>query len=404
MSQDFRRLWAAYSVSELGTALSLGALPLIATLVLHASVLQVSLLAALGGVAGAALALPLGPWIEVRRKRPVMIGADLLRGAALASLPAAALLGRLSYSQLCLVAMAQSVGAIAFQAAGGAHLKALVPPEQRAAANGRFEATFWTANTAGPPLGGVLIALLGATATVGLDALSFLLSALGIRRLRSPEPPPPPPTGERHRLAQLTAGWRYVLGHRQLRALFGNTLLFGGGVMAAMPLMTVLMLRDLALTPWQYGLSFGLSCLGGLLGALAAPPLTRRFGERRVLLTSGVAKTLPFVLVPLAPPGVTGLVFITVGQFLLIGGAGTFNPTFATYRMRETEDAYMSRVTASWSISTRTIQPICITAGGFLAAATSARTALFVVAAVVLASALPLPWRARAPALSATAG
>lgn len=48
MTEDFRRLWAAYSVSELGTALSLGALPLIATLVLHASVLQVSLLAALG--------------------------------------------------------------------------------------------------------------------------------------------------------------------------------------------------------------------------------------------------------------------------------------------------------------------------------------------------------------------
>lgn len=393
---DFRRLWGAYAVSELGTALSLGALPLIATLVLHASVLQVSLLAALGGVAGAALALPLGPWIEVRHKRPVMIGADLLRCAALASVPAAAALGALSFTQLCLVAVAQSVGAIAFQAASGAHLKALVPPDRLAAANGRFEATFWTVNTAGPPLGGLLIAAVGATTTVALDAASFLLSALGIRRLRDPEPPPPAPTGERRRAAQLTAGWRYILRHRQLRVLFGNSLIFGGCVMATVPLITVLMLRELGYSAWQYGLMFGVGCLGGLLGALVARPLTRRYGGRRVLLVAGVAKALPLVLVPLAPPGPAGLALITLGEFLIIACAGAFNPTFATFRMRATEDGYLARVFAAWSISTRVAQPACIAAGGLLAAATSVRTALFVLAAVLLTSAALLPWRAPA--------
>ncbi len=390
---DFRRLWHAYAISELGTALSLGALPLIATLVLHASVLQVSLLAALGGVAGAALALPLGPWIEVRHKRPVMIGADLLRCAALASLPVAAALGLLSFPQLCLVAVAQSVGGIAFQAASGAHLKALVPPDQLAAANGRFEATFWTMNTAGPPLGGVLIAAVGATTTVAVDAVSFLLSAFGIRRLRAPEPPPPGPTGERHRLAQLTAGWRYILRHRPLRALWLNSLVFGACLMATMPLITVLMLRELAFAPWQYGLAFGVPCLGGLLGALAARPLTHRYGGRRVLLVSGVAKALPLALIPLAPAGVAGLVLITLGEFLIVAFAGAFNPTFATYRMQATEDGYLARVFAAWSISSRVAQPAAIAAGGLLAAATSVRTALFVLAAVVLTSAALLPWR-----------
>ncbi|GAA3341360.1 MFS transporter [Amorphoplanes nipponensis] len=390
---DFRRLWGAYAVSELGTALSLGALPLIATLVLHAPVLQVSLLAALGGVAGAALALPLGPWIEVRRKRPVMIGADLLRGAALGSLPVAAALGALSYGQLCLVAVAQSVGGIAFQAASGAHLKALVPADRLAAANGRFEATFWTVNTAGPPLGGLLIAAVGATATVALDAVSFLASALGIRRLRAPEPAPPEPTGERQRLAQLTAGWRFILRHRELRILFWHMLVFNGGIMATAPLIAVLMLRELGFPPWQYGLVFGLSCLGGLLGALAARPLTGRYGGRRVLLGAGVAKALPLALVPLAPPGVAGLALITLGEFLIIAGAGAYNPTFATYRMRATDDRYLARVLAAWSISSRVAQPAGIAAGGLLAAATSVRAALFVLAGAVAASAALLPWR-----------
>ena len=393
---EFRRLWGAYAVSELGTALSLGALPLIATLALHASVLQVSLLAALGGVAGAALALPLGPWIEVRPKRPVMIGADLLRCAALAGLPIAAAFGALTYTHLCLAAVAQSVGGIAFQAAGGAHLKALVPADRLASANGRFEATFWTVNTAGPPLGGLLIATLGATTTVALDAASFLLSALGIRRLRAPEPPPPARTAEQHRLAKLTAGWRYILRHRQLRVLFVNTLVFGGGIMATAPLIAVLMLRELGFAPWQYGLMFGLACVGGLLGALAARPLTRRYGGRRVLLGSGVARALPLVLMPLAPAGLAGLALITLGQFLIIVGASAFNPTFATYRMRTVEDAYLARVFAAWSISTRVAQPAAIAAAGLLAAATSVRTALFVLAGIVLTSAALLPWRAPA--------
>ncbi|MGW4943609.1 MFS transporter [Actinoplanes sp. NPDC004185] len=401
---DFRRLWAAYAVSELGTALSLGALPLIATLALHASVLQVSLLAALGGVAGAALALPLGPWIEVRHKRPVMIGADLLRCAALGSLPVAAALGALTYTQLCLVAVAQSVGGIAFQAASGAHLKALVPPDQLAVANGRFEATFWTVSTAGPPLGGVLIAAVGATATVALDAVSFLLSALGIRRLRGPEPPPPAPTGERHRAAQLTAGWRYILRHRDLRLLYANSLVFGAGVMATAPLLAVLMLRERGFAPWQYGLAFGIPCLGGLLGALTARPLTRRYGRRRVLLVSGAAKALPLVLIPLAPAGVAGLASITLGQFLLVACAGAFNPTFATYRMQATEDGYLARVFAAWSISSRVAQPACIAASGLLAAATSVRTALFVLAGTVLTSAFLLPWRTPAAEAAPAAG
>jgi len=97
---DFRRLWAAYAISEFGTAIGLGALPLLAVLALNVNDLQVSLLAALAGVAGALLALPLGPWVEFRRKRPVMIGADLFRFVALISIPLAAALGTLTHAQL----------------------------------------------------------------------------------------------------------------------------------------------------------------------------------------------------------------------------------------------------------------------------------------------------------------
>ncbi len=87
----------------------------------------------------------------------------------------------LTYAQLCVVAAVQTGGAIVFAAAGGAHLKRLVPEPHRAQANSRFETSLWSATTVGAPIGGLLVSWLGATVTVAVDAATFLLSAVGVR-------------------------------------------------------------------------------------------------------------------------------------------------------------------------------------------------------------------------------
>jgi MFS family permease len=391
--RDFRRLWRAYAVSEFGSAFAMGALPLVAVVALRASDLQVSLLAAFAGVAGVVLTLPLGPWIEFRRKRPVMIGADLLRFAALSSVPLAAAVGVLSYGQLCAVAVVQAVGTIVFGAASVAHLKALVPVEHRTAANSRLEATFWTAHSVGPPIGGALVSWLGATASLAVDACSFLVSALGVRRLRRPEPAPPIRQAEHHWLRELTEGWRYIFAHRGLKALFWNSIVFGGCIVASSPLITVFMIRDLGFAPWQFGLALGLPAVAGVAGSMIVKPLTRRLGGRAVLLSFGVARNLWLWLIPLATPSTTGLVLIIAADSLLLLCAGVFNPTFATYRMNATDDRVLSRVVLAWSISTKGVQPLFIAAAGVFAAFTSARTAIAVLAVLLASSAALLPWR-----------
>jgi MFS family permease len=389
LSQDFRRLWAAFAVSALGSALGIGALPLIAVLVLGVSTLQVSLLAALSTVAGAAIALPFGAIIEQRRKRPLMIAADLVRFVALASVPVTAALHLLTYVQLCVVGVVQAAATIAFMSASGAHLKALVDPAGRAEANSRFESTTWITLSVGAPLGGGLISLVGATVTLAIDAVSFLLSALGVRRIRGPEPVPE----QASQKVDLTSGWRYIFGHRGLRSLFWNSQLFGGPIMMVSPLLTVLMLRELGMTPWQYGVALGAPCLGAVLGARLAPLLTRRFGLHRVLIAFGVLRTPWLLLLPFAPPGIAGMALIVLAQTALMLAIGVFNPSFATYRMEATEDGFMSRVYASWSISSRCGQPLFIAVGGVLAGLTSLRTAMQVGGFCCLASALILPWR-----------
>ncbi len=283
---------------------------------------------------------------------------------------------------------------IVFAGASGAHLKALIPAEGRAEANSRFEQANWTSLSVGPAIGGALVSLIGATTTLAVDAVSFLLSAVGIRRIQQPEPEPVRRSGK----ADVTAGWRYIFGHRGLRALFWNSQIFGGAVMMTSPLLTVFMLRDLGLAPWSYGVHLGVSCLGGVLGARLVPRLTRRYGLHRMLIVFGVLRTPWLLLFPLAPHGLGGFVLLTAAETCLLVAAGAFNPSFATYRMEMTEDAFMARVVTAWSISSRCVQPAFMALGGVLAALIGLRGALWVAAVCCLMSAVVLPWKSARPA------
>src|SRR5687768_8549343 len=231
LGRQFGWLWGAYGTSALGTWLAFGAFPLIAIQVLHAGPAQVAALSSVGALVGAAVAVPLGPWVEFRRKRLVLIGMDLVRFAALLTIPAAFTLGVLSFVQLLLVSVVVAAADITFRAASGSYLKTLLPAEDLLVANARLESTAWTTTIIAPPLGGAAIGLLGPVATVVADAVSHLLSALGIGAMGGHEPRPERREAARMRTGDLLDGWRYILADATLRPLFFNTAVVNGLVM-----------------------------------------------------------------------------------------------------------------------------------------------------------------------------
>ncbi|MFI7339091.1 MFS transporter [Streptomyces sp. NPDC050085] len=389
LGRDFGWLWAAFAASTAGTWLALDAFQLVAVLVLHSGAARVSFLAAAGLAMGALVAVPLGPWVEFRRKRPVMIAADLVRCAALLSLPLAFALGALSFGQLVAVSVVVAASDIAFKAASGAHLKQLVRGEQLLVANGRFESTQWTATAVGPPLGGALIGAFGPLTTVLLDAGSYVLSALGIRAIRAPEQPPAP-TGPRG-VPGLAEGWRHILTHPVLRPLFFNTVLVNGLIMVGSPLVAVLMLGELGFAPWQYGLAFGVPCLGGLVGSRLARPLAARFGQRRVLWASGVARVIWPVGLAFIGPGAGGLALVMAVELGLITSCGVFGPVHATYRLEQTDPDKVARVLAAWSVTGGAVTAGLTLAWGALAALVGTRPALAAAGVLLLATPLLLP-------------
>ncbi|MFE2809809.1 MFS transporter [Streptomyces nigra] len=397
LGRRFRWLWAAYAVSTFGTRLAFDAFALIAVLALHAGPTEVALLAASGLAVGAVLAVPLGAWVEFRPKRPVMVTADLLRCAALLSVPVAFALDALSLGQLLVVSVVTAAADITFGAASGAFLKSLLPPEDLLAANGRFEATAWTATALGPPLGGVAIGVFGPVATVLADAASYLLSALGLRAVGGTEKRPAgPEAGRGPRRGDLRAGWRFALGDAVLRPLFFNTVLVNALIMVSSPLLAVLMLGRLGFTPWQYGLAFALPCLGGLLGSRFARRLVARHGQRRILLASGTLRACWSIGLAFVGPGTAGLVLVMAVEFGLITCSAVFTPVLATQRLERTPQDRVTRTLTAWSITSKTVTAAMTALWGVLAMATGPRAAIAVAGVLLLATPLLLPWRERA--------
>lgn len=400
LGRRFRWLWAAYAVSTFGTRLAFDAFALIAVLALHAGPTEVALLAASGLAVGAVLAVPLGAWVEFRPKRPVMVAADLLRCAALLSVPVAFALDALSLGQLLVVSVVTAAADITFGAASGAFLKSLLPPEDLLAANGRFEATAWTATALGPPLGGVAIGVFGPVATVLADAASYLLSALGLRAVGGTEKQPErPEAGRGPRRGGLRAGWRFILGDAVLRPLFFNTVLVNALIMVSSPLLAVLMLGRLGFTPWQYGLAFALPCLGGLLGSRLTRRLVARHGHRRVLLAAGTLRACWSVGLAFVGPGTAGLVLVMAVEFGLITCSAVFTPVLATQRLERTPQDRVTRTLTAWSITSKTVTAAMTALWGVVAMATGPRAAIAVAGVLLLATPLLLPWceRAREP-------
>ncbi|WP_433788980.1 MFS transporter [Actinoplanes sp. CA-252034] len=471
MNRQFRRLWASYAVSAYGSGLAFGALPLIAVLVLDAGPAQVSALAAIGPAVGALLAVPLGPWMEFRRKRPVMITMDLVRFAVLMTIPIGYATGALTFTQLLIVSAVAAAAKIAFNAAAGAHLKALVPPGELLVANARFESTNWSSIAVGPPLGGAAIGLLGPVTTVIADAVSYLLSAVFLTRIPGREAAPPPrgpdtarssaaastsasspsssasspssssavspsspssssavspsspssssvasssPSSAPRALSaalsaslassasskgrglsasagrDLVGGWRHLLGHRGLRALFLNSLLVNGLIMATEPLLTVLMVAELGFPLWQYGLAFAVPCLGGLIGSRLARRVVASRGQPWVLRVVGTLRVVWLIGLAFVQPGVVGLVTVIVLELAIIICMSLFNPVLATYRLEHTPAPLLARTLTAWSISSGLSIAVLAALSGLLAGVIGPRPAIAAVGVLILVSPLLL--------------
>jgi MFS family permease len=124
--RDFRRLWAAQTVSDIGSEAGLLALPLVAIYTLHATTLEVGALSAAETAAFLLLGLPAGVLLDRVRRRPAMVAADWGRALLMGSVPVAYALGWLTMWQLFVIASLSGVLTVLFDVASQSYLPFLV--------------------------------------------------------------------------------------------------------------------------------------------------------------------------------------------------------------------------------------------------------------------------------------
>src|SRR5829696_5662315 len=188
--RDFAQLWVGESVSAVGSQISLLAVPLVAVQLLHATPRQMGVLGALGTIPYLLFAVVAGVWVDRSRKRPLLIGAQLAEALLLLLIPVLALLGVFRLSHLFAIAFALGVAKVVFEVAYQSYLPQLVQRDDLVPANSRLSASASVAEIGGPGLGGLLVSALTAPIAVVVDAVSFLVSAVALGRIRRREPAP----------------------------------------------------------------------------------------------------------------------------------------------------------------------------------------------------------------------
>jgi MFS family permease len=342
---DFRQLWAAETVSQVGTQVTLLALPVLAVSLLEATPLEMGVLTALETAAFLLIGLPAGAWVDRWRRRRVLVTADLVRAAVLATLPVAYLLDVLTLGQLFVVAAATGTATVFFDVAYQSYLPALVDRDQLVDGNGKLEASRAVAQVAGPGITGVLLRVLSAPMVIALDAASFLLSAFFLSRVQRPDAVPDR-AGRRPLRTEIAEGLSFVVRQPLLRrivACTGTSNLFST---ITTTLLVLYALRRLELSESVLGLVFSAGAVGGLVGAATAARFARTVGEGRAIPLA-VMVMVPFTaLTPLAATGAP-LILLPLGQFGFSWAVVVYNITQVSFRQRLCPPALLGRMNAS---------------------------------------------------------
>ena len=387
-SGDFLRLWSAQTISQFGTQITLLALPLAAILVLDASATEVALLAAFEWLPWLLFSLPVGALVDRMRRRPVLILADVGRAVALLSVPAAYALDVLTLWHLYAVGFLIGVLTVFFDVAYQSYLPSLVERRQLADGNSKLEISRSGAQLAGPGAAGGLVQLLTAPIAILVDAVSYLVSAALLGRIRGEERFQKPTDGTRLR-TEIVEGVRYVFGDTYLRPSMGFVALsnFFGNVLWTIFL--VYAVRRLGWSPGTIGLVLTLGNLGFVAGAVLAPRIAARFGVGPTMIGAAMLGGWPLLAVPLAPAAYA--IPLVVAAVAVQGfGVVLFNVTAISLFQAITPDRLLGRMNASRRFVVWGVIPLGQLVSGGLAAWIGLRPTLLVGAIGAAVAFLPL--------------
>jgi hypothetical protein len=346
---DVNVLISAQAVSTYGSFITRAALPLLAILGLGINAAEAAALAAVDLIAGAVVSQFAGVWIDRLPRKPVLIGTDLLRALLLGSIPlAAALFGGLTLPHLIAVSALSGMCTTTFDIAERSYVAGLVNSPSLRAVLARTMAIRGAAEFFGFGSAGLLIGAFGGPAAIGLDAATYIVSAVLIGFLRVAEPKLPAASARSSFRRELFDGlkrtWSIVLMRPLLIATFVIGLYFGLFRSSYLLYLT----NGLGLGPEAIGLVIATGGIAAFLGGALTERISRLLGVGRAISVSLAIVGFGLILVPLAPgPTLIGFTMLIGHQLLSDGFETVWEANQAAIRGRVLPAAFQGRANAA---------------------------------------------------------
>ena len=361
LNSDFWKYWTGQTISNLGSSVTLFALPLL--------VYQMTGSAINLGISGAANFLPyllfglvLGAWTDRIDRKRMMIFTDIARTLIVATIPLLAVLGSLPVWWLYVVGFIHSTLTICFEAGEFAAIPSLVNQDDLVTANGRIQASYSAAQIIGPLLAGLLVFKVPLPTLMLIDALSFLVSSASLLLIRISFNVKEGEKKEKTSIRQdVVEGLRYVLSHPVLRNI-SMMMAMVNFVSAASYAQLVLFAKvRLEASDTQVSLLFSAGSLGVVIMGLLAGPLRKRWSFSTVALGA-------LMLSGLLELAFSQMRWFWIAAFLwmIAGGLGIlFNINTSSLRQAIVPNHMLGRVISIASVLAWSAIPLGSLLGGF---------------------------------------
>ena len=387
-SGPFARYWRATAVSGLGTYVTVFALQALVVLTLDGTASDVGWLNASRWLPYLVFGLVVGALVDGRRRLPLMVGTDLAQAVLLLAIPLLWWLEALSLAALLVIVFLYGTAAVVNMAATMSFLPRIVERDRLQPAHARIDGADAVSSMAGPALGGVLVSTVGAPLAVLVDSLTYLYSALTLRRIEVDEPPARTGVTARGLLADIVEGVRWAYGRSGLRTLAIAThgWFVGHAIVGVVLAPYAFLVLDL--TAFEFGLVGAVGGVGAVVGATITTAVGRRLGTGRTIIACHCVIACGVVVVVLAGEPASraaAIALMMLGQGLIGLAMGASNSHEMSYRQLVTPDELQARTNTTLRSINRAVVVVVAPVAGLLADAVGIRSML-VVAAVTFAT------------------
>lgn len=387
--EAFVRVWFGQTVSQVGSQVSLVAIPLLAAVTLGATPIEMGILTVAETGPYLLVALPAGVLADRADRRLMMIGCDIGRLLALLAIPALWAGGMLSLPVLAAVAFVTGCLSVGFDVAATSYLPEIIPADSLVRANQQLEVASSGAQITGPAIAGLLFSVVGGAFAVLVDAVSYGISAISLAGIRGPgrgdgrvKHDHPDPAVAPALRAQLLDGPRLVMGDRVLRDLAVSTAAFNLASSMILATFTLFAVRELGIGAAGFGLVFALGNVGFLAGAIVSAPIAAK-GLGRALTIGALGSTLATMIIPLAA-GPFAAAALLIGRFVGALSNPIYNVSLVTLIQGRVHRNSLGRVNGTFRLVDWGVVPIGALLGGVLAQTIGLRPTLLVAAVIAI--------------------